>query len=143
MRSFWLFGIGGVIGFIVDTGVLIALVTGLHEDRFSAKIISFLCAATATWVFNRNYTFRGRRRHTLLGEWMRYLFAMSGGFACNYAAYSSLVLAFNFDKQWLVLPQIAGSVAGLGVNYLASRYWIYRKGHPSKSPATEAADTHN
>ena len=140
MRSFWLFGIGGVLGFIVDAGVLIALVTGLHEDRFSAKIISFVCAATATWLFNRNFTFRGHRRHTRLGEWMRYMFAMSGGGVCNYIAFSALVLAFNFDKQWLVLPQIAGSIAGLGVNYLASRYWIYRKTHPPHAPAAGAPE---
>ncbi len=121
--------------------MLIALVTGLHEDRFSAKIISFVCAASATWLFNRNFTFRGHRRHSLLGEWMRYMFAMSGGGLCNYAAYTATVVAFNFDKQWLVLPQMAGSIAGLGVNYLASRYWIYRKTHPPKTPSADTSET--
>ena len=92
-----LFGVGGVIGFIVDAGVLQLLVSGLAWDRFSGRLISFLCAATATWVFNRRYTFRGVRRHSLLGEWTRYIVAMSGGFACNFATYSALVLWFNID----------------------------------------------
>lgn len=129
MRELTLFCIGGVLGFVVDAGVLQLLVTGLAWDRFSARLISFLCAATATWLFNRNYTFRGTRNHSRFGEWLRYVLAMSGGFACNFATYSALVLAYNIDKHWLVLAVAAGSVAGLGVNYLASRYWIYRKTH--------------
>ena len=51
---------------------------------------------------------------------------MSGGFACNFATYSALVLAFDVDGAHLPLAVAAGSVAGLGVNYFASRYWIYR-----------------
>ena len=143
MRELTLFCIGGVLGFVVDAGVLQLLVTGLAWDRFSARLISFLCAATATWprllsflcaatatwLFNRNYTFRGTRNHSRFGEWLRYVLAMSGGFACNFATYSALVLAYNIDKHWLVLAVAAGSVAGLGVNYLASRYWIYRRTH--------------
>jgi putative flippase GtrA len=141
VRSFVLFCVGGVIGFLVDYGVLLLLVAGFAQDRFSARIVSFLCAATATWLFNRNYTFRGRRRHSRLGEWVRYLLAMSGGFACNFAAYAAMVLAFNLDKQWLVLALAAGSVAGLGVNYLASRYWIYRKAHhPDSVPGPPPAE---
>ena len=130
MRELILFCVGGVLGFVVDAGVLQLLVPGLAWDRFSARIISFLCAATVTWLFNRNYTFRGTRNHSRLGEWLRYVFAMSGGFACNFATYSALVLAYDIDRQWLVLAVAAGSVAGLGVNYIASRYWIYRKTHP-------------
>ncbi|HEX6833859.1 MAG TPA: GtrA family protein [Rudaea sp.] len=129
VRQFLLFCIGGVIGFIVDAGVLQLLVTGLAWDRFSGRLISFVVAATATWQYNRHFTFRGQRAHSLFGEWLRYMFAMSGGFACNYAAYIAVVLMFNLDKAWLILAVATGSVAGLGVNYTASRYWVYRKAH--------------
>lgn len=129
-RQLVLFSVGGVIGFIVDAGVLQLLVAGLAWDRFSGRLISFLCAASATWVFNRHYTFRASRRPSLWGEWLRYVFAMSGGFACNFAAYTALVLWFDIDRQWLILAVAAGSVAGLGVNFAASRYWVYRKKHP-------------
>src|ERR1700756_4707662 len=83
-RQLLMFGIGGVIGFIVDAGILQLLVSGLAWDRYTGRLISFLCAATATWVFNRHYTFRGLRRHSLFGEWTRYIIAMSGGFAFNF-----------------------------------------------------------
>jgi putative flippase GtrA len=138
MRQLAMFCIGGVIGFIVDAGVLQLLVLGLAWDRYSGRLISFLCAATATWIFNRHYTFRGPRRHSLGGEWARYILAMSGGFACNFSAYSALVYFFDIDRQWLVLAVAAGSVAGLGVNFMASRYWVYR--HPAHpAPASGEA----
>ena len=128
-RQLAMFGVAGTLGFIVDAGVLQLLVSGLAWDRYTGRLISFLCAATTTWIFNRHYTFRGHRRHSLHGEWARYIFAMSGGFACNFAAYSALVLWFNIDRQWLVLAVAAGSIAGLGVNFVASRYWVFRKAH--------------
>lgn len=134
LRQLAMFCIGGVVGFIVDAGVLQVLVVGLAWDRYSGRLISFLLAATATWIFNRHLTFHGPRRHSLIGEWGRYVLAMSGGFACNFAAYSALVYFFNIDRQWLILAVAAGSIAGLGVNYLASRYWVYRHhAHPPKS----------
>src|SRR5450432_1985058 len=126
LRVFATFCIGGVIGFVVDAGVLQVLVVGLAWDRYSGRLISFLTAATMTWLFNRTFTFHGPRRHTLIGEWARYILAMSGGFVCNFAAYSALVYFFNLDRQWLILAVAAGSIAGLGVNFMASRYWVYR-----------------
>jgi len=138
VKQLALFGVGGVIGFIVDAGILQLLVVGLAWDRYSGRLISFLCAATATWIFNRHYTFRGPRRHTLLGEWVRYVFAMSWGFACNYTAYWWCVYFFNFDGPWLILAVAAGSVAGLGVNYMASRHWVFRHHKQAKSSAGRA-----
>jgi putative flippase GtrA len=125
-RQLLTFCIGGVLGFVVDAGVLQLLVIGLAWDRYTGRLISFLCAATATWLFNRRYTFQGPRRHALPVEWARYVLAMGGGFACNFTVYSALVYFFNIDRQWLILAVAAGSVAGLGVNYTASRYWVYR-----------------
>jgi putative flippase GtrA len=127
LRQFATFCIGGVIGFIVDAGVLQLLVVGLSWDRYSGRLISFVAAATATWMFNRHFTFRGPRQHALAVEWARYLLAMSGGFVCNFAAYSALVYFFNLDRQWLILGVAAGAIAGLGVNFAASRYWVYRQ----------------
>jgi putative flippase GtrA len=133
LRRLAIFSLVGVVGFIVDAGVLQLLVVGLAWDRYSGRLISFLFAATATWLLNRRYTFRGPRKHSLGVEWARYILAMSGGFACNFTAYSALVYFFDLDRQWLILAVAAGSVAGLGVNYTASHYWVYRH---QRRPAT-------
>lgn len=125
LRRLAIFGLVGVVGFIVDAGVLQALVMGFAWDRYSGRLISFVCAATATWVLNRRYTFHGPRKHSLGMEWARYMLAMSGGFACNFTAYSALVYVFDIDRHGLVLAVAAGSVAGMGVNYATSHYWVF------------------
>lgn len=127
MPQFLLFCIGGVIGFVVDAGILRLLVSGLGMDAYLARLASFLVAVTATWLWNRHNTFRGTRRYGLLGEWSRYLLAMSGGFVVNYTAYASLYTFIDVVQKYPELGVAAGSVAGLAVNYVSSRWWIYRR----------------
>ena len=67
------------------------------------------------------------------------MIAMSGGFACNYAAYSALVYFWNLDRHELILAVAAGSVAGMGVNFVGSRYWVYRHHRQPPSGASGAA----
>lgn len=127
MPQFLLFCIGGVIGFVVDAGVLRFLIAAFGMNAYLARVFSFLCAATATWLFNRHQTFRGVRRYGLLGEWARYLFAMTGGFVVNYGTYALLYYFFDVVRVYPELGVAAGSVAGLVVNYASSRWWIYRR----------------
>ncbi|WP_257388161.1 GtrA family protein [Tahibacter caeni] len=127
MPQFLLFCIGGVIGFVVDAGILRLLVSGLAMNAYAARLISFLCAATATWLWNRHNTFRGTRRYGLLGEWARYLLAMSGGFVVNYGTYALLYAFVPLVQRYPELGVAAGSAAGLVVNYASSRWWIYRR----------------
>lgn len=127
MPQFLLFCIGGVIGFVVDAGILRLLVSGLQMNAYAARLVSFLCAATATWLWNRHNTFRGTRRYGLFGEWARYLLAMSGGFVVNYGTYALLYALLPLVQRYPELGVAAGSVAGLVVNYVSSRWWIYRR----------------
>lgn len=127
MSQFLLFCIGGVIGFVVDAGVLRVLVSGLQMNAYGARLLSFLAAATATWLWNRHRTFRGTRRYGLFGEWTRYLVAMSGGFVVNYATYAACYTFFGVVREYPELGVAAGSIAGLVVNYASSRWWIYRR----------------
>ena len=127
MSQFLLFCIGGVIGFLVDVGVLRLLLWAFGMNAYAARLISFLCAATATWLFNRHNTFRGVRRYGLFGEWARYLLAMTGGFAVNYSTYALLYYFVPLVRTWPELGVAAGSAAGLVVNWISSRWWIYRR----------------
>jgi putative flippase GtrA len=128
MRQFALFCVAGAIGFLVDAGVVQAMVSLLALDPYLSRVVSFLCAMTATWLFNRRYTFVSTREESIAKEWLRYLVAMLGGFAVNYAVYAALVYAFDLVRVWPVLGVAAGSVAGLAVNYLSSRHWVFRHG---------------
>jgi putative flippase GtrA len=127
MRQLMLFGIGGVIGFVVDAAIVQALVSLAGWDPYASRLLSFLAAATATWLFNRHFTFRAERHYGVFGEWARWMLAMSGGFVVNYSVYALLLFQVALLRELPALAVAAGSLAGFVVNYASSRLWIYRR----------------
>ena len=127
LQRLWRFGIAGVLGFGVDAGVLYLLAPFL--GWYGARVLSFWAAATATWLFNRRYTFAdgaARGGAALRREYGTYLLAMLGGAAVNYGAYA-LTLHFMPPAPWVPLLGVAvGSVAGMGVNFVSARWLIFR-----------------
>lgn len=126
MRQFLLFCIAGTLGFLVDAGVVSLLVNGFGWNPYLGRLVSFLCAVAATFVFNRRLTFATARRQSLWRQWSQYLFAMTGGFIVNYGAYALLVYRFALVREWPVIGVAVGSVLGLAVNFLGARYWVFR-----------------
>ena len=123
-RLLW-FGVAGIVGLAVDVGVLTALreFLGVH----GARAISFVAAATATWLINRRQTFSDR--NTGMGLWheyVRYIGLMLGGGLVNFATYSALAWQFSQAPLWLGLYVCAGSLAGMAVNFLGANQWLYR-----------------
>jgi putative flippase GtrA len=51
---------------------------------------------------------------------------MAGGFALNYGAYAACVASFAVVREWPAIGVAAGSIAGALVNFLSSKYWIFR-----------------
>lgn len=128
MRQFLLFCIAGTLGFLVDAGVVSLLVNGFDWNPYFGRLLSFLCAVAATFAFNRRYTFAAtNNQQPLWRQWSQYLVAMVGGFVVNFGAYALLVYRFDLVREWPVIGVAVGSVLGLAVNYLSSRYWVFRQ----------------
>ncbi len=124
-RSLLWFGGAGVLGLVVDVGVLTAL-TGLL-GVYGARILSFIAAGTSTWVVNRLVTFSQRNSGlNLWQEYVRYLALMLGGGAVNFATYSFLAWKFVQTPFWLGIYVCVGSLLGMAVNYLGASRWLYR-----------------
>ena len=51
MRQVMLFCVGGFFGFLIDAGGVQFLVTALDANPYAARLLSFLCAASGTWLF--------------------------------------------------------------------------------------------
>lgn len=125
-RQILLFAVSGALGFVVDAGIVQFLVRELGANPYGARVVSFLAAATTTWAFNRRYTFAGHGGGSRRRELVRYLIAMAVGFALNYGAYVACVLLWPLVREWPAIGVAAGSVAGAVVNFLSSKYWIFR-----------------
>lgn len=126
--QFLQFCIAGVIGLMVDIGVLYALSPFL--GWYGARVVSFVTAASTTWAVNRRYAFQpsAGNKHALpvWHQYGRYMLSMLGGAILNYSAYAATL-------QWIHWPGAAalgvalGSCAGLGANYLSARYLVFKQ----------------
>jgi len=130
-QLFW-FGVSGVLGLLVDMALLWLATPWL--GLYGGRVLSFLCAATSTWAFNRRQTFAptGRQGKTLAAEYLAYLGTMSIGGAVNYSAYVAFVRHFPDLPGFSMWGVAVGSLAGLGFNFVSARFLIFRP--PSKQP---------
>lgn len=126
IRQFASFGVVGVIGLAVDMTVLALASRGLGLDPYSARALSFLAAATATWALNRRFTFHAAEKTPLLRQWAAFVAANSFGGAVNYVVYATLVGFTAFCAQWPEAAVAAGSIAGMFLNFAASKKLIFR-----------------
>lgn len=125
IRDSILFGCVGAIGFLVDVAVLYSL-AGLI-GLFYGRAVSFLAAVIATWLLNRRWTFKHRRSGLASSrEFSVYLALMLVGGAVNYAVYAGLVVSYQLVLQHPVIGVAAGSLAGMLINFLASRFILFR-----------------
>lgn len=123
--QFLRFALVGCAGFIVDAAVLSAAIQLFDADRYLGRVVSYLAAATFTWAFNRNYTFRAQRDDRLLREWGRFLASNAVGGLVNYLTYAMLVSVSALVSAHPVIGVGAGSLAGLVVNFSLSRRLVF------------------
>ncbi len=125
---FFRFAVVGTGGFVVDTAVLYAML-GLGLDRYTGRAVSYLCAATFTWLGNRTITFAEARAtggRGVAAEWLRFVVTNLGGGAVNYAVYAALVSFSDLVYAYPVFGVAAGALSGLTVNFFASRWLVFR-----------------
>lgn len=127
IKEIFLFGLAGVVGYFVDVAVTILLepIMGVYI----ARVPGFMAAVTATWLLNRSLTFKSRpsKYKKIYKEYLHYITLMIGGLAMNYAAYavSVTLLPDSFYKIYMAVA--IGSLAGMMINYLTSRKYIYNQ----------------
>lgn len=120
-RTFLSFSFVGGIGFIVDAGILWVLTAHYGVDSIVARIPSFLCAVTATWLLNSWLTFK-----SMIFSWSRwfsYTSANGLGFLINFSIYA--LLSTNFSLSPMLSVAIA-SIIALAVNFILSSKWVFK-----------------
>ena len=125
-----LFALSGGLGFAVDAGLLyVFLHLGLGYG--AGRLASFLCAVVVTWQINRRHTFALRHVPPTWGEWWRYLSAMAVGGVVNLATYMLALHALGAAGALKPLLGVAaGSLAGMVVNFISAKRWVFRRRDP-------------
>jgi putative flippase GtrA len=128
--QFLRFGLVGVVGFLVDAGILRGLVE-LGLDVYSGRVISFLAAATTTWILNRSFTFRRDAPSAFAHpatEWASYLGLMAIGGLVNYGTYSVAVGVSETIHRYPEIGVALGSLAGMLINFWSAKQVIFERG---------------
>ena len=125
MKQLLRFCVVGTVGFVVDAGVLQLMVLCVGANRYLARMLSFLLAASVTRLMNRRYTFEVEHRPTHT-EWARYITLMLLGALVNYGVFAASITVWQLAPTQLWLGVAAGSIAGLGINFLTSRMLLVR-----------------
>jgi putative flippase GtrA len=128
LRTLLWFGLTGVLGFLVDAGVLHFMVSRWNTNLFLARGCSFTCAATTTWMINRVVTFSSihRQARQLFAEWVAYFVASLGGGCVNYVVFA---LAVHLSSTLYETPSIAvgiGTLAGTSFNFMMYARYVFR-----------------
>lgn len=127
LRELFRFSVIGTLGFLVDAGSLQILVSAAGLNPYVSRLFSYLLAATTTWWGNRRFTFTSCHDACWKSQWLRYLVVNAVGGGVNYGVYVLCLLLSEFVRQHLYLGVAAGSIAGLTVNFTASRWLVFQK----------------
>lgn len=120
------FATSGLLGLAVDTAVLYGAMA-LGGPFALARVVSFLAAATFTWAFNRSLTFDSIKPvPPSWREWLHYLLAMALGGVVNYGVSLGAYHGFSVVRAYPVLALALGAGAGMTLNFLSARHWVFR-----------------
>jgi putative flippase GtrA len=119
------FAMVGAVGFVVDGGLLQALVWS-GWGPIAARLVSFPAAVLATWALNRSITFRGLDEGPWWSSLARYVAVSLLGTAVNFGVYTSLVLGSAAMAAQPIVPFAVASVIALAFNYLGSKHFAFK-----------------
>jgi len=124
-KQFLFFGIVGTVGFLVDTGVLYVAILFGGMGLYSARVVSYLCAASVTWFLNRRFTFKSSNEPSR--EWLLFASVNIAGGIVNYGTYAFLVSRYPYIAANPVFGVAVGSLMGMTVNFFLSRKLVFTR----------------
>lgn len=120
------FGVVGTSGLVVNLLVLRVLVE-LGVSKSIAVGAAIGTSMVTNFMLNRRFTFSYARTGGIVVQFIGFCTACAFGAAVNYVV--TLWMSENFPTIPLELAAIVGVLAGLGLNFVANRYLVFKKRH--------------
>ena len=126
LRRMVRFGSVGVLGFLVDGGILLLLTHLLSLAPIPARLASFSVAVVVGWYVNRQWSFAVKKPPSLL-ELGHYVGMQGIGLAINFVIFSFFV-STNYGKLSSPIGALAiASIAAMFFNYTSARIFVFRE----------------
>lgn len=115
----------GVVGFVVDAGLLVVLAAG-GANVYGARLVSFPVAVTLTWYLNRAWSFDVYATDRPLREYLSYFSVQVVAALANFVIYAMLLRFVLGERLQMAFAALAvGAIAGMVINYLGSRRIVF------------------
>ncbi len=120
------FAMVGTSGVVVNLVVLSLLLwAGLERDVAIALAIAV--SMVTNFGLNRRFTFSYARSDSIIKQFFGFVSASAVGAAINYL--STLGILSLWPTLWVQLAALGGVLMGLGFNFVANRFLVFRKRH--------------
>jgi dolichol-phosphate mannosyltransferase len=129
------FGVVGATGTLVNLSVLTLLVAFGASEAVAVAAAIFVSLFT-NFLLNRRFTFGYARTSSFWMQFVAFAAACALGALANYGV--TMWLLHSFSTLPLQLSAMLGILAGMGLNFLTSRYLVFRKKRASASPENDA-----
>ncbi|MDO7905643.1 GtrA family protein [Paenibacillus sp. JX-17] len=116
------FGVVGILNTAVDMFIF-TILSAAGYSALTAQIISYSCGVLNSYLWNGRWTFRDERRQRRSTEMFRFILTN-----LIVLLFATLILyAADHLLGWgLVFSKITATVSGMGLNFAASRFWVFR-----------------
>jgi putative flippase GtrA len=127
----------GAIGFLIDAGILTALMKSLGFGHYGARAISFTIAVTATWYMNRRWVFERNSVRMSSQEYTSYLSVQVIGALINLSVFAAVIEFVPGLAKIPVIPLAVGAAVALMFNFSASSRFVFAD---AKNQTTEPGE---
>ncbi len=143
-KTFYKYGVVGVLGTLIDVGILYLLVevSGINPETnglfYIFATISFVLAVINNFALNRIWTFSNRERN-IKKQFAKFFIISLVGLALTQS------LLFIFVSQlsiWYIAAKLLTSIIVLLWNFTANKYWTFRAQKHLVSLEQEQAGAH-
>jgi putative flippase GtrA len=130
----------GSLGFVIDFGILAALVHGANWSPFLARAVAMATAILCTWLLHRHWTFPSGRVRSPLPQSLLYGTIQMVSVSVNYGIFSALVLTGGLWRSYPVLAAAVGSLSAAVITYVLSKWIAFAEPRDlAKVPASEGS----
>jgi putative flippase GtrA len=128
------FAAAGAAGFVVDAGILTALLRMTGWPLLLARACSFSAAVTVTWLLNRQLAFAGGSRFRARTEYAGYFVIQIAGAVINLGVFAACVWFAPRLIAWPIVPLAIGAAVAFLFNYFLTRSALYTSGSARSTP---------
>ncbi len=128
----------GISGTIIDVGLFTFLISttflgGSPALHAVAASTSFILAATNNYYWNKRWTFAAAKKEAVKKQFAKFLLVSAGGWLLNicfltiFSAALDQLFTGTLPTWGSALAKILASIAVLMYNFLANRFWTFKK----------------